>query len=519
MTYKFVDTVRQTTAATESLPDEAVRINGKWLENEVSGYRTLHVSGRELISTEINTNTIAGMNGEVFLNSRIPARVITVRYLLAAKSNYAFREAFNKLSRLLQQDQAEVVFNDEPDKYFIGTKSEIENPEPGSNITTGEFKIYCTDPFKYSTTEKSIPINGNTLAITNNGTVPASVRYEIKLNQENGYLGIASEHGAMEFGKREEADGQTYQQTEYLAGLPDFIAAADDKTSKDAMHPTYGTKGTLTTRSYNGRTYLTLGSVGTLVGNANGGMRTVNLKPDSNGNATAANWDIYMHLIMWASAMGQTGEMSVSVVTADGKLIAGCNWFKTDMSGNQGAYEIIVYNPDGKDTDLMKGRILRTWTYQTDHRHELNPWYGDWGHCMMRKEGSKFTFFYWGGYHTFIVPEAANLVASKIQISCKAWRASNGKNLYIHGFDVFDFRKMGVSKWRDVPNRFRPNSTLTIDGETTQFLVNGMWRPEEEVLGTEYFKVPPGDTEIKLVTSSWYTGTLTGTAYIRERWL
>ncbi len=94
-----------------------------------------------------------------------------------------------------------------------------------------------------------------------------------------------------------------------------------------------------------------------------------------------------------------------------------------------------------------------------------------------------------------------------------------GKNLYIHGFDVFDFRKMGVSKWRDVPNRFRPNSTLTIDGETTQFLVNGMWRPEEEVLGTEYFKVPPGDTEIKLVTSSWYTGTLTGTAYIRERWL
>ncbi len=348
--------------------------------------------------------------------------------------------------------------------------------------------------------------------------------------------------------------------------MPDFIAAADDKTSKDAMHPTYGTKGTLTTRSYNGRTYLTLGSVGTLVGNANGGMRTVNLKPDSNGNATAANWDIYMHLIMWASAMGQTGEMSVSVVTADGKLIAGCNWHKTDMSGNQGAYEIIVYNPDGKDTDLMKGRILRTWTYQTDHRHELNPWYGDWGHCMMRKEGSKFTFFYWGAYYTFIVPEAANLVAAKIQISCKAWRASNGKNLYIHGFDAFDFRKMGVnytfivpeaanlvaakiqisckawrasngknlyihgfdafdfrkmgvSKWRDVPNRFRPNSTLTIDGETTNFLVNGMWRPEEEVLGTEYFKVPPGDTEIKLVTSSWYDGTITGNAYIRERWL
>lgn len=487
-----------------------IKFDGKWLEAQVPGFQVISVSGRELMSYDVNDKKIPGIDGTTYLDSEIGARDIEVTYRLCAPMLEARQIRMNKLNSLLKAREAQLIFADELDKYFIASSAEAD----GSKIV-----FHCSDPFKYSTTEKSIPINGNTLAITNNGTVPASVRYEIKLNQENGYLGIASEHGAMEFGKREEADGQTYQQTEYLAGLPDFIAAADDKTSKDAMHPTYGTKGTLTTRSYNGRTYLTLGSVGTLVGNANGGMRTVNLKPDSNGNATAANWDIYMHLIMWASAMGQTGEMSVSVVTADGKLIAGCNWFKTDMSGNQGAYEIIVYNPDGKDTDLMKGRILRTWTYQTDHRHELNPWYGDWGHCMMRKEGSKFTFFYWGGYHTFIVPEAANLVASKIQISCKAWRASNGKNLYIHGFDVFDFRKMGVSKWRDVPNRFRPNSTLTIDGETTQFLVNGMWRPEEEVLGTEYFKVPPGDTEIKLVTSSWYTGTLTGTAYIRERWL
>ena len=262
MTYQFVDTVRQTEMVGESMPDEAVRINGKWLENEVSGYRTLHVSGRELISTEINTNTIAGMNGEIFLNSRIPARVIAVRYLLAAKSNFEFRQAFNQLCRLLQPAQVEVVFADEPDKYFIGTKSEIENPEPGSNITTGEFKIYCTDPFKYSTTEKTFQMDSTgTIMVENTGSVPVPIRYEITHNHENGYVGIASEHGAMEFGKREEADGQTYQQMEHLLSISDFVSASDDTTSKDAMHPTYGTKGTLTTKSWAGRTYLTLGTV------------------------------------------------------------------------------------------------------------------------------------------------------------------------------------------------------------------------------------------------------------------
>lgn len=519
MTYQFVDTVRQTEMVGESMPDEAVRINGKWLENEVSGYRTLHVSGRELISTEINTNTIAGMNGEIFLNSRIPARVIAVRYLLAAKSNFEFRQAFNQLCRLLQPAQVEVVFADEPDKYFIGTKSEIENPEPGSNITTGEFKIYCTDPFKYSTTEKTFQMDSTgTIMVENTGSVPVPIRYEITHNHENGYVGIASEHGAMEFGKREEADGVTYQQMEHLLSISDFVSAPNDTTSKDAMHPLYGTKGTLTTKSWAGRTYLTLGTVGTLVGAANGGMRTLTIPADSNGQSGCLNWYLYGHLIMWANVMGQTGEMSISVLTSDNKLIAGLNWNKTDMSGNTAYYDFVVYNPSGTDNDAMKGRVLKSFAYQTDHRHELNPWYGDWGHVDLKKEGAKITYFYWGQYHTFNIPEIANLQAAKIQVSCKAWRASN-KTLYIHGFNTLNFYKCNVNKWRDVPNRYWQGSKLEIDGNTGQFLVAGMPKPQDEILGSKWFKAEPGETEVKLYFSSFCSPKPTVVARIREAWL
>lgn len=234
----------------------SIKFNGKWLEAQVPGFQVISVSGRELMSYDVNEKKIPGIDGASYTGSEIGSRDIEVTYRLCAPMLEARQIRMNKLNSLLKAREAQLIFADELDKYFIASSAEAD----GSKIV-----FHCSDPFKYSTTEKAIPITGNTLTITNNGTVSASVRYEIKLNKENGYLGIASNQGAMEFGKREEANGQTYQQTEYLAGLPDFIAAADDKTSKDAMHPTYGTKGTLTTRSYNGRTYLTLGSVGTLV--------------------------------------------------------------------------------------------------------------------------------------------------------------------------------------------------------------------------------------------------------------
>ena len=34
--------------------------------------------------------------------------------------------------------------------------------------------------------------------------------------------------------------------------------------------------------------------------------------------------------------MGQTGEMCINFLTADNKLICGCNWYKTDTVGNTG---------------------------------------------------------------------------------------------------------------------------------------------------------------------------------------
>ena len=151
MLYKFRDVNEELTQ--EYIPAEALQINGELIETQIEGYHTLYVQGREALSPEINTYEIGTKNGEIRKNKRYPARTITVGYQLIAESAEAFREAYNKLGRILNVDDAEIIFNDEPDKFFIGTPSEVSEIDTGRNSVKGEFKILCLDPLKYSVAE------------------------------------------------------------------------------------------------------------------------------------------------------------------------------------------------------------------------------------------------------------------------------------------------------------------------------------------------------------------------------
>lgn len=482
--------------------------NGKYLQYEVQGLKILQVTGREVTGYEIDEKQIGGLDGSTYLSSSIEPRDIKVKFTLAAPTKEAYRIRMNKLNNLLRAREVQLRFSDENDKYFNASSAEASRDE---------IIFHCCDPFKYSVAERLFTMANDTINITNTGSVPVPIRYEITHNHENGYVGIASEHGAMEFGKREEADGVTYQQMEHLLNISNFVSAPNDTNGHDVMHPNYGCKGTMKTMGYNGRTYLCLDNPGTASGLAYGGLRTLTIPADSNGATGAQNWYLYGHLCFWASQMGQTGEMTVNVVTADNKLIAGMTWYKTDMSGNTGVYEITV---GGQASSAVNaGHVLRSWTYQTNHLHSENPWYGDWGHVDLKKEGSKITFFYWGGYFTYNCPEVANLVAAKVQVSCKVWAQQPNKRMYCAGFDTLNFYKCNVNKWRDVPNRYWQGSKLEIDGNTGQFLVAGMPKPQDEILGTKWFKAPPGDTEVKLYFSSFCSPKPTVVARIREAWL
>lgn len=183
--YNFIDTTE--TWEGTSLPSEALKINGEYIENLIAGYRTLTVEGREALSPEITTVETGARDGSSLKGKRYPARTIRITYQLIAATSEDFRAAYNQLAQILDVEDAELIFNDETDKFFVGTPSRIGEVPPGKNAVVGEFEILCLDPFKYSVMEYvALPSEGESSIMVNyNGTYKSYPKLEAEFYNED----------------------------------------------------------------------------------------------------------------------------------------------------------------------------------------------------------------------------------------------------------------------------------------------------------------------------------------------
>lgn len=229
--YDFIDTI-ETASESASLPSEAMQINGQFIEHIIPGYRTLQVLGREALSSELSTYDVGSSDGSRLSNKRYPGRTITIVYQLIAESNEAFREAYNQLGGILNVEDAELIFNDETDKFFIGTPEEMGEVEGGKNSVISEFTIFCADPYKYSVAEYEIEPSlddENSFLIDYNGTHKSFPILEAEfLNEDEsdgaltgsgdcGFVAFFNEdEKIIQLGDPDEVDEETYAKSQTL---------------------------------------------------------------------------------------------------------------------------------------------------------------------------------------------------------------------------------------------------------------------------------------------------------------
>lgn len=93
-------------------------------------------------------------------------------------------------------EDAELIFNDEQDKFFVGTPCVIGAVEPGRNSVVGEFEILCADPFKYSVIEYEAEpdMDAGSVLLDYNGTYKGFPTLVAEFQTEN----EASEDGETE---------------------------------------------------------------------------------------------------------------------------------------------------------------------------------------------------------------------------------------------------------------------------------------------------------------------------------
>ena len=505
--YDFKDTTIQAEAGSNPLPAEAMQINGEYIENLIDGYRTLYVTGRDLLESDITEIQVGNSDGSEFQSKRNAPRTITVGYQLLSSSPEEFREKYNELGRILDQEQARLIFYDEPDKYFIGTKSEVGDVESGKLNVTGEFTFYCCDPYKHALTEKTFQasVNDGVMEVTiqNDGTEETSVNYTIKHNHENGYVGIVSKYGAMQYGKIDEVDSETLQRSEELFRYSNPTEFGAMTNGQGVLTEDFPKNGTWRTVTYQDKPYLALDNVGS--GSSwHGASKMITLPQDSSGSNVAQNFLCQSRVWFEAGRPSQTGLLEFVIGDEDDNLLASIHIIKT--STNSGSARVIM-----KIADEEVERI--EFTANGSSPVALNA-----GQLYIRKSGEVFEFYY-HGKHTFRKPELSSKKAKSVTIFLgqHGSRGNSANDLVTRMyFDYLFFRKDNVEYENDIPNRYPAGSTLYINGEEGKVYLDGVNSGEDEIVGTQYFKVPPGETVIQFLYSSFSIPAPTISASITE---
>ena len=192
--YEFIDTVERPKKVAPSLQTLFNDINlDKALTDGNGSFITLTVYGRNNYAQQIKTFEVPGLDGVVEQNEpRAEPREITVKFKIQDKDSSSLQERLNSLRSLLQGAKKRLVFTDES-AYFYATFADLELPEEESNNLVGTITFLCSDPKKYSLTERNLLFPADIVTVENNGTAEALPIFELEATQKTTFAMVSNQ--------------------------------------------------------------------------------------------------------------------------------------------------------------------------------------------------------------------------------------------------------------------------------------------------------------------------------------
>lgn len=550
--YNFVDTNGY--AEGTSLPSEALKINGAYLEHTVTGYRTLYVKGREMLAPDIETYETGVRDGSTLQSKRFPARIITVGYQLIASSAEAFRAAFNALNAALDVEEAELIVADEPDKFFIGTPFGRGDVPEGRNAITGEFDILCADPFKYSVQEyEATPTldDGTTFAIQYNGTYRSYPTLVAEFADEDddtaggltgngdcGYVAFLSDDAAIiQLGDPDEPDTEDYAKSQTLTNqkFSTYSAAVASKwpinTGRTSSSAVTATGTVVVGKDAESAKLLVANSYGTGT-KWHGPSITRTIPADASGHVGAKNFRLSYKQRM---CMGkgkkdskQRGVFQCLLVNVSGTertIVAGLSVYKSKTGKKAGLklyvngktvhtqnIDLTYYNKcfgyKKTITEVVKKKGKRIKKKRT-----IQPVLTS----TIEKSGKTVTFNIGGIKKAF---KDKGITSTEVhEITFLMGEYASVTPLSYNGLFSAKFISDACETFRDIPNKFSAGDVVEADCEDGEIYLNDARAPELGALGNDWetFYLEPGTNQIGVVWSDWVPAGSAPSCKIRYR--
>lgn len=159
----------------------AIRFDNIILDNEINGFKTIKVNGREAISNELVIESVH--EGGITLDSHLPSRTIEVTYALKAENTGSLQEQYKALRKFLTtNEEVPIKFADEPYTTYFGRLSTLEELPDSSMTVVSTFTIHCDSPYKFS---DLITTNGQVAIDTFYKTYPERILLSVPTTRNN----------------------------------------------------------------------------------------------------------------------------------------------------------------------------------------------------------------------------------------------------------------------------------------------------------------------------------------------
>lgn len=344
----------------------------------------------------------------------------------------------------------------------------------------------------------------NTITVHNGGTYPVDPVITATMHADNGFLGFAnSQGGVLQFGNPEEVDGYTSEESEVALNLAAVQGSHMDNQA--ASNNLYWGDNQATPNEQIGNAIWTQDSYDgwkvepnwpSITGDHkywNGPSIKHDLVQTHNGNFTSnLTWDV---MTRFQTGVAKVGALETTL-ESDGKPI-----FQMILKDNSALSDQIWWMCYYKDQLVVNEQLDRN-LFTNDKFIQLelqkfgnsvvfrvSPWVGNRGRETTITR--QFTF-----------ADAASVETKQFSawfMRDKTWGEST---MYLIASTV---KWQNVSWYTDIKNRFSNGDVITIDVANTKTYFNGNEDRTLHTLGNQWdkFLLPPGDTIIQLMPSSW----------------
>lgn len=344
----------------------------------------------------------------------------------------------------------------------------------------------------------------NTITVHNGGTYPVEPVIMATMHADNGFLGFAnSQGGVLQFGNPEEIDGYTSEESEVALNLAAVKGSHMDNQA--ASNNLYWGDNPATRNEQIGNAIWTEDRYDgwkvepnwpSITGDHkywNGPSIKHNLARTHNGNFKSnLTWDVMTRFQTGVSKVGSLettlesdGKPIFQMILKDNSALSDQIWwmcyYKNQLVVNEQLDRNIFTNDKFIQLELQK--------FGNSVVFRVSPWVGNRGRETTITR--QFTF-----------ADAASVETKQFSawfMRDKTWGEST---MYLIASTV---KWQNVSWYTDIRNRFSNGDVITIDVANTKTYFNGSEDRTLHTLGNQWdkFLLPPGDTTIQLMPSSW----------------